>query len=309
MKQVYPDYYKDFRCVAGACRHSCCVGWEIDIDEDSLRRFAALEGPMGEKLRQNIDPAPTPHFRLTTGERCPFWQEDGLCELILAEGEEILCHICREHPRFHNELPGRVESGLGLCCEAAGRQILGREAPVRLLSEGEDEAEDEILALRDRAIALLQDRSRSIPERVEALLALCYAEPPAADMEAWAEVLLGLERLDEAWTGRLEELREDWERADIAGFEGHMARRQTEYEQFLVYLVYRHLAKACDLMELAARAAFAAFSYALLRALGALQWTKTGAFSLEDQVELARLFSSEIEYSDENMDILLDEYL
>ena len=39
MKRVVPDYYADFACVAGACRHTCCVGWEIDIDPDSLRRM------------------------------------------------------------------------------------------------------------------------------------------------------------------------------------------------------------------------------------------------------------------------------
>ncbi len=309
MKRVYPDYYEEFRCLAGACRHSCCIGWEIDIDGESLARFQAQEGPLGMKLRQNIDPAPTPHFRLGAGERCPFLQTDGLCELILGLGEESLCQICREHPRFHNELPGRVESGLGLCCEAAGRLILGRAEPVQLRSEGEDEAADDILALRDRALTLLQDRSRSIPVRVEALLALCYAEPPAADMAAWAEVLLELERLDEAWTERLAALRDGWATADLAGFDRHMEARQTEYEQLLVYLVYRHLANACDAMELSARAGFAALAYELLRAMGAVQWTETGVFTPEDQVELGRLFSSEIEYSDENMEILLDEYL
>ena len=30
---VYPDYYPEFRCSASACKHNCCIGWEIDIDE------------------------------------------------------------------------------------------------------------------------------------------------------------------------------------------------------------------------------------------------------------------------------------
>ena len=30
-----PDYFKEFSCIAGACKDSCCLGWEIDIDEDS----------------------------------------------------------------------------------------------------------------------------------------------------------------------------------------------------------------------------------------------------------------------------------
>ena len=55
MKLIAPDYYKDFKCIAGNCRHSCCIGWEIDIDPDSLRRFQSVPGALGERLRQNID--------------------------------------------------------------------------------------------------------------------------------------------------------------------------------------------------------------------------------------------------------------
>ena len=57
---------------------------------------------------------------------------------------------------------------------------------------------------------------------------------------------------------------------------------------------------------IAVMAAFAALGFVLLRAMGAMIYKEQGAFSFEDQVELARLFSSEIEYSDENLDILLD---
>ena len=35
MKIFAPDYYRDFKCSAGNCKHSCCIGWEIDIDEDT----------------------------------------------------------------------------------------------------------------------------------------------------------------------------------------------------------------------------------------------------------------------------------
>mgnify|MGYP006874698003 CR=1 FL=1 len=38
---VYPDYYKEFKCIAGECRHSCCIGWEIDIDEETYKRMKA----------------------------------------------------------------------------------------------------------------------------------------------------------------------------------------------------------------------------------------------------------------------------
>ena len=34
MRIIAPDYYREFHCIADKCRHSCCIGWEIDIDAD-----------------------------------------------------------------------------------------------------------------------------------------------------------------------------------------------------------------------------------------------------------------------------------
>ena len=308
MQYVFPDYYKDFQCIAGACSHSCCIGWEIDIDPDTAAFYDTVPGELGQRLKKNISRDGQPHFILGQGERCPFLNESNLCDIILTLGEEHICGICTDHPRFRNELPGRLETGLGLCCEEAARLILGRQTPMTLESSGEPEdIQDEILALRDQVLALLQNRRSSIPRRVEDMLALCGAVLPEKTIPQWADTLLALERLDKDWTRVLTFLRDKRERADLAGFDSFMAQRQTEYEQLLVYLIYRHLANAFDEVELAARAAFAALGYTLLRAIGAAIWTETGAFPFEQQVELARLFSSEIEYSDENLDILLEE--
>ena len=307
MLTVVPDYYKDFKCIQGACRHSCCIGWEIDIDPDTLACYDSVPGPFGQRLQASISRDGAPHFILGEDERCPFLNEHGLCDVILTLGEDHICGICTDHPRFRNELPGRLEIGLGLCCEEAGRLILGRAEPVALEETGLWETDDEIVMQRDRVIALLQDRTQSIPQRVQAMLDLCGAALPHRSFGEWADFLLALERLDESWTRQLTALRESGDTVDTAAFDAHMSGRQTEYEQFLVYLVWRHLANACDEADLAARAAFAAFGYALVHRLGALHWAQTGSFSFEAQVELARLFSSELEYSEDNLDALLDE--
>ena len=34
MVYAEPDFYGKFKCTAEKCRHSCCIGWEIDIDDD-----------------------------------------------------------------------------------------------------------------------------------------------------------------------------------------------------------------------------------------------------------------------------------
>ena len=119
-----PDYYPAFRCIAERCRQTCCAGWEIDIDGESLARYDRLPGDFGDRVRRCIDREGTPHFILTEDERCPLLNGDNLCDLILREGEGALCQICADHPRFRNFFSDRVEMGLGLVCEEAARLIL-----------------------------------------------------------------------------------------------------------------------------------------------------------------------------------------
>ena len=139
MKTVAPDYYNDFRCIAGRCRHTCCEGWEIDIDEESVPRFLAEP-----EIARHISSDGTVHIELLEGERCPFLREDGLCKMIINYGEDMLCGICRDHPRFRNYWSDRVELGLGLVCEEAGRLILSQKRPLKLIILSDDGAGGEI---------------------------------------------------------------------------------------------------------------------------------------------------------------------
>ena len=50
-------------------------------------------------------------------------------------------------------------------------------------------------------------------------------------------------------------------------------------------------------------------SVRLLFSLGALHLLLRGEFTVEDQIELCRLYSAEVEYSDDNMDALFDALL
>ena len=315
MLQVTPDYYKEFRCVGGSCGHNCCIGWEIDIDADTAAYYAdgeavaaAADGAFACRLRQHIDfAADPPHFILGAGERCPFLNAANLCDIYTQLGEEHLCTICAEHPRFHNELPGRVESGLGLCCEEAARLILGRRAPVAAEYAGEPECEDDIIALRDEVIARLQDRSLPVMQRLQNILQHCGAALPQKTAGEWAAFLRTLEQLEDAWQHSLVLLELPLSQAQLAAFDAHMADRQHEYEQFAVYLVWRHFANAPDEQEAAVRAAFAALGCTLLYRMGAALFARDGAFTFAQQTELARQFSAELEYCEENLYAIWDE--
>lgn len=289
MKLVAPSFFPAFRCKAGACRHSCCIGWEIDIDHASLARFRAVPGELGRRLQASID-WKNSCFRLVEGERCPFLNKDGLCELILGLGKDSLCQICDDHPRFRNFLTSRTEIGLGLCCEAAAELILGQTSPMTLMVLEDDGQGDEpdagFLALRDKLLSLAQNRNRTMARRVEDIQAACGLSL-VVDAAHWANFFIALERLDPQWDAYLHRLNEPMQPAP---------QWELPLEQLLCYLLYRHLPGALEDGDLQSRVAYCCLIWKLLRHM-----------LRDDLPELARMYSSEIEYSDENVISILDE--
>ena len=172
MQNAYPDYYPLFHCIADRCRHNCCIGWEIDVDGDSLAAYDQIGGEMGERLHKCIDRSgEMPHFLLGEQERCPFLNGKNLCDLILYGGEGMLCQICTDHPRYYEWFSDGREDGLGLCCEAAAELILAQTgAPAfdvteadgvsETGTEAETELENVLFSMRDRSSICCTRRAR-----------------------------------------------------------------------------------------------------------------------------------------------------
>lgn len=295
MKTVYPNYYKSFRCIADKCKNSCCVNWEIDIDGDSLARYEKTGGIIGEKLRSAISYDESPHFKLTDGERCPFLNKNGLCDLIIELGEDSICEICREHPRFRNYFFDAVEIGLGLCCEAAAELIINSREPFALLNFDIDDdvygdGERELLSFRTALIDVMKDRSLGIRKRHELLWAYIDVPLPEISHSEQLRFFLSLERLDERWT----EILENTVKTDpIDVYIGLSDVDEEKIEQITIYFLYRYIAAAEDLQMAQAYLFFALVSTRMIM-------TVSRAASI-DICEAARMYSSEIEYSDENV--------
>ena len=76
------DYFHDFHCLAGACPHTCCAGWEVVLDEETALRYFQVPGALGEKLRSVIQADAEGDFCFPLrGGRCPFLNEENLCEI------------------------------------------------------------------------------------------------------------------------------------------------------------------------------------------------------------------------------------
>lgn len=126
---LFPKYYSRFACKAERCTHNCCIGWEIDIDGATAEKYESLGESIGEDIRKNTARSgEVSHFLMKNG-RCPMLCEDNLCRIIRELGDGALCHICREHPRYYNELSKITLGGVGMSCEAAAELILSETAP------------------------------------------------------------------------------------------------------------------------------------------------------------------------------------
>ena len=293
MIRVRPSFADRFACTASRCAHSCCIGWEIDIDPASRALYASVGGELGKELAEKISVGDEPHFLLGADERCPFLNEQNLCRLILSLGEDALCDVCAEHPRFYNCFPGREEMGLGLCCEEVVRLLVhGEDFMLLAEDDGGDESRDEwaesLAALRAELFAIVRRGEWSFLCRMDAALSRLGAELPAFRAPEWARFLLTLERMDERWTQELALLASAPESAELES-----ALEAPRYERIFRYLLYRHLITAEDEADARRRLRFCALTVLLLCTLDLAEagW--------ED--EHLRLWSAEIEYSDENL--------
>ncbi|WP_294150117.1 flagellin lysine-N-methylase [uncultured Clostridium sp.] len=466
-----PDYFDRFRCTASACSDNCCIGWEIDIDEKTAGRYKNVSGELGKKLREMIswlggeeiqteevqageppserkspsDREP-PHFILQ-GERCPFLDRDNLCEIIRELGEESLCDICREHPRYYEWFDGLTEKGVGLCCEAAAGLILESSKKAEFVTELEEQQECEpsqevgpsqgveplqegkqwdplltgLLAARETAFQLLQNREIPLNERLALYLMFSediqdylsmYAdyqetlpqedggeadtggqagvqtrEQAGAQTRTKTEVQAGreartqtAERIrevaeeygdpefisgllkdcredDESGSGNqsgenekgepehllpekegniavtadgyrtilqflrtLEPVSEQWPEllgrlegelesvlAKQEEFSAYFKEREYQYEHLAVYFTYRYYLKSCFDCDLLSRAVFTVVSVLVIRLFDMEKYAGTGQVTAEEQIEIVRYYSRELEYSLENLEAFSEE--
>ncbi len=309
MKILSPSYYPLFSCIAGKCRHSCCIGWEIGIDEESYERFRLIDGGSGKVLDKIHFSNGTHQFKTDENGRCAFLNKDGLCDLILNYGEAVLCPICADHPRFRSFFSSFTEIGLGLSCEAAAKIILENKDPFTLLplpGDGQEisltEDERELLSVRNELIGLLEDQSAPIESRIRALFDACEADADALSFDEVTEFLLSLERLDKDWGDLLSDLK-GVSRAQIPD------DLSLPLQNMCIYFVYRHMPLALDKGDLLSAMLLCAFLCYLSLELVSRFLMKHGSVSSEDMISIARLLSGELEYSDENLYLIMDKML
>ena len=329
MKLTFPDYYKNFRCIADKCTDTCCAGWDVVIDGESLEYYQNLGGDYGEKIRGliTVDGDGDSIFVSSCG-RCPFLLGNGLCDMYIHIGHDNLSRTCRVFPRFVNSFGARAETGLSLSCPEAARLIFQNQNPLTLITEDTDgeiipsdfdtELYFTMLKVRKTAINILQNRKFSIVERLCAFLRYSEIVQDFVDFYEYenaenisTDELFGKAEYSSArakralkgifrFFGTAEFINPDYasiissaETVDMQGFTAD----DILIEHLAVYFFHRYYMTAVYDGRVLEKAIFAVLCTIVIMRISALE-------NEEFQVA-AQKFSKEIEHSSLNMEILI----
>ena len=179
-----PHYYRKFKCTADKCPDTCCAGWQIVIDEDTLEKYHQYEGPFGSRLANSIDWREGV-FLQYEHKRCAFLDENNLCDIYTEAGPEMFCRTCKTYPRHFEEFENVREISLAMSCPEAAKLILEPKDPVRFITVEKHYKEEiyeefdfllysKLLDARDMIMDILQDRTRPVKESMAMAFAFTH---------------------------------------------------------------------------------------------------------------------------------------
>ena len=279
-------------------------------------------------------------FKVENG-RCPFWNQDMLCDIFIGIGEEHLSDTCANFPRVAVGFDGFCEHILSFACPEAARLMLqadddayrnfGGEEELAAAENGEDYMSF-LLKARSRSAAMLLDRKQPFAYRLADCLefnaqvqSLLDGEEPQPlsleDAEGGSDAFIfelhqGFEIMSGAWRIALEEAAAHSGALTIrADFDG-------DFEKFALYYLHRYYLEAirsgdvlyalqrivCAFLvtgKLDADFAQKGYPYPRLRLLQ--RYSKEVEHSYVNTVALNNAFDTDKRFSVENLIALLEE--
>ena len=281
MINIDAEIYSEFICKADKCKHSCCKGWEIDIDEDTLLYYKSLDAELGNEIRQNIHEGEDTFFKLTDDKKCPFLKDDGLCKIIEELGEDALCDICRLHPRFFVEINDYSLAGVGLSCEKASELLFEKKSLNFIIYDSQKTISFQEL-LKMLEIDISQDYlnlTNIIPQyldeaKIKKILDIfCITEPIDSN---WKNEVLLIKRYYKEYLNNL----------DIK-----------KYEFIYQYILFRQLELTLN------HGIKKIIDYAVYSIIFIMLYERL----YHDDIEAVRRWSEQIEYNEDNIEIILNE--
>lgn len=229
IKKIYPRYFEEFKCIGGKCEDSCCIGWNIDIDKITFKKYFKVKDPemkrMFQKNVQNNERCSSDEVdygivKLKKDKRCPFLDEENYCVIHSNLGEDYLSNVCTCFPRVTNKIDETYEMSLDVACPEAARLILLKEEGIKFVNKEEELGKHIISAqintnlkevkntplkyfkeIRDFCIKIIQDRRFSISERVYSLG--CFIEQIEEEIQNNNNIIKFIDGYDIALVAKL----------------------------------------------------------------------------------------------------------
>lgn len=271
MEFTFPNYYKEFSCIAGSCPDTCCAGWKIVIDNKTLKKYQHFKGPFHNRLHNDIDGKE--HVFRQYNRRCAFLNEENLCDIYTEAGPKMLCDTCRNYPRHIEEFEGLREISLSLSCPEAASILLSQKEKVHSRMNTSDTSKD-----------LFKNMWKTIVPEMEVL------------RPGWKEFLK--ERLDSLYisSGENDYIYQKSE------FDFYCPDWQIQEEQLLVYWIYTYFCGAVYDDEIFTKVKMAVVCTLFIHELDVGTYLKNEHhFNLNDQIQICYQFSRELEHSDLNL--------
>lgn len=301
MKIVTPSFYKDFECIAGACPDSCCQGWEVDADKDSLEYYKTLSGDIRQRIDSVLDKDEFGNtiFRLTDRKRCPFLNDSNLCDMHIAIGGEHTPFTCRTFPRFINDFGSTREMGISFSCPVASDMMWNLEGEFDFettinsdppsLNDIDAELYFYLIKSRTKAYQIVKNKELPLNKRMVQLLE--YAQELQNDIDSYEEGSAVLDFKDVF--NNPEVINNEWVDKVKNGSFDKSAINSKSCENIAVYFLFRYFMQAVYDRDVLSKVKTAVVGVLIPAFFGNDSWT-------------IHLWSKETEHSDVNMERYVD---
>lgn len=197
VKMILPTYVDKFRCIGGECEDNCCIGWDIDVDKETFKKYHKVKDEeMRRKFQKGVHNNPDctnerldyGRIKLNKQRRCPFLDENNFCSVQGTLGEDYLGSVCSQYPRVVNKIDDYYEMSIDMGCPEVSRIILrstekigfveterslGKYTMAGILDTRHEDFEDTPIKyfkeIRDYSIKIIQNRNLSLSCRLYVL--------------------------------------------------------------------------------------------------------------------------------------------